>query len=130
MKLFFAITLSAFTTLAWADNPLHQDSPINDAVTSTPITPPPQKKGCLPPQYPPSAIQNNEEGTTTLALLIGADGSVKEGNVSKSSGYTDLDDAVLAALKLCHFKPGTEDGIPIDSWLKLQWVWKLADSHS
>ncbi|AXI01892.1 energy transducer TonB [Aquirhabdus parva] len=83
--------------------------------------------GCSQPEYPRDSLQNEEEGTTRLALVIGPDGNVKNSKVDRSSGHSQLDRAALKALSLCHFKPGTSDGQPVESTLKMDWVWKLND---
>lgn len=80
---------------------------------------------CTKPSYPRNSQRAGEEGTVTLAFLIGVDGSVVEGKVDKSSGFRDLDKAAVAALSLCKFKPGTVDGKPEQSRTKMQYVWKL-----
>lgn len=82
-------------------------------------------KDCATPEYPRKSYRYNEEGTVTLALLIGANGHVIQSRVEKSSGFKDLDNAALAALSLCRFKPGTVDGKPEQSWATLHYQWKL-----
>ena len=80
---------------------------------------------CEKPAYPTRSIQLNEEGTVNLSMLIGADGSVLESRVDKSSGSKGLDKAAIQGLSLCKFKPGSTDGVPEKSWAKLQYVWRL-----
>jgi len=45
--------------------------------------------------------------------------------VEKSSGFRELDRAAQVGLGLCRFKPGTVDGVPQQSWTKMQYVWSL-----
>jgi len=80
---------------------------------------------CEKPAYPRKSLRNEEQGTVTLAFLIGVDGRVVESKVEKSSGFKALDDAAVAGLSLCKFKPGTVDGKPEQSWTRMQYVWKL-----
>lgn len=82
-------------------------------------------KACEKPEYPRKSLRNEEQGTVTLAFLIGLDGQVVDSKVEKSSGSKDLDRAAIAALSLCKFKPGTVDGKPEQSWTRMQYVWKL-----
>ena len=82
---------------------------------------------CAKPDYPKSALRNGDTGTVTLALLIGADGRVADSKVEKSSGFRDLDRAAQVGLALCRFKPGTLDGVPQQSWTRMQYVWSLDD---
>jgi protein TonB len=80
---------------------------------------------CTKPDYPKSALRNGDSGVVTLALLIGTDGRVADSKVEKSSGFRDLDRAAQVGLGLCRFKPGTMDGVPQQSWTRMQYVWNL-----
>ncbi|RFP11598.1 energy transducer TonB [Duganella sp. BJB488] len=82
-------------------------------------------KACAKPDYPKSALRNGDTGTVTLSLLIGTDGRVADSKVEKSSGFRELDRAAQVGLGLCRFKPGTVDGVPQQSWTKMQYVWSL-----
>jgi protein TonB len=81
--------------------------------------------GCALPDYPAAAARRGDAGTTTLALLVGADGRVSSARVEHSSGSRDLDRAAVNALSLCRFKPATNNGVPEAGWAKLAYVWKL-----
>jgi len=81
--------------------------------------------GCALPDYPSSAARNGETGTTTLALLVGADGRVSSARIQQSSGSRVLDRAALNALSLCKFKPAMSKGAPEAGWAQLAYVWKL-----
>jgi TonB family protein len=72
-----------------------------------------------PPIYPASAVQQHHEGTTTLVLLVGADGMVKSIRVAQSSGYVELDDAAMAAANQWQFIPATKSGVPIECYVRL-----------
>ncbi|MFZ6756953.1 energy transducer TonB [Undibacterium sp. Ji50W] len=80
---------------------------------------------CEKPVYPASSIRNGEEGTVTLAMLIGANGRVMDTRTEASSGHRNLDRSASQALSLCRFTPGTIDGVPQQSWTKVQYVWKI-----
>ena len=60
-----------------------------------------------------------------MKFLIGENGQVLSGAVEKSSGYKRLDDAALAALSLCKFRPTTVDGKPKQEWSFLRYRWEL-----
>jgi protein TonB len=81
--------------------------------------------GCALPTYPPAAAREGITGTSTLALLVGADGRVSSARVEHSSGSRVLDSAALNALSLCKFKPATNNGVPEAGWAKLAFVWTL-----
>lgn len=82
---------------------------------------------CAKPAYPQSSLRNGDSGTVTLAFLIGADGRVADSKVEKSSGFRDLDRAAMTGLAQCRFKPGTVDGVPYESWMRMQYVWSLGE---
>lgn len=81
--------------------------------------------GCALPAYPAVAARNGDAGTTTLALLVGADGRVASARVERSSGSRELDRAALHALSLCKFKPATNNGVAESGWARLAYVWTL-----
>jgi protein TonB len=81
--------------------------------------------GCALPDYPAAAVRRGDSGTTTLALLVGADGRVSSARVEQSSGSRELDRAAINALSLCTFKPATNNGVAEAGWAKLAYVWKL-----
>ena len=80
---------------------------------------------CAKPRYPPASERLHEEGVVSLKFLISENGQVLSGSVEKSSGYKRLDDAALAALSLCKFKPATVDGKPKQEWSALRYRWEL-----
>jgi protein TonB len=49
--------------------------------------------------FPPGAIENHEVGRVLLSVIVDGQGSVREVTVTRSSGYPDLDDAAMAAVK-------------------------------
>ncbi|MBV8635853.1 MAG: energy transducer TonB [Burkholderiaceae bacterium] len=82
------------------------------------------KVPCDKPEYPRASLVNEEQGTVVLSLEIGTDGKVMDSKVEKSSGFKNLDKAALK-LASCHFKPVVQDGKPVQSWAKFEYVWKL-----
>lgn len=80
---------------------------------------------CAKPAWPKEALQNDQEGTVTLAFLIGTDGTVRGSKVTKSSGFPLLDLAAQDAISKCRFRPGTKDGVAVETWSPLQYVFKL-----
>jgi protein TonB len=80
---------------------------------------------CEKPDYPSASRRLEEEGTVTLKFLVGADGKVKESAVDKSSGFRRLDEAARQGLAKCLFKPGTENGQPVEGWAGIKYTWKL-----
>jgi len=80
---------------------------------------------CEKPEYPSASRRLEEEGTVTLKFLVGVDGKVKESAVDKSSGFKRLDEAARQGLSKCQFKPGTENGQPVEGWAGIKYTWKL-----
>ena len=76
------------------------------------------RSGCSPPAYP----KPGSEGGTSVALLVGPDGTLKESKVTGSSGSAHWDEAVLAALSACKFSPRTIDGVPVPEaiWMTMR----------
>lgn len=80
---------------------------------------------CAKPAYPAAALRNGDEGTVTLAFLVGKDGRVASAKVERTSGHRDLDRAAMQGLSNCAFKPGTIDGVAQESWARMQYAWHL-----
>lgn len=68
--------------------------------------------GCDVPEKPAASDRLGEMGTVTISVTIGPNGSVTQSSVASSSGFKRLDDAALAAIGLCRFRPATVDGKP------------------
>ena len=68
--------------------------------------------GCDVPEKPAASDRLGETGTVLISVTIGPTGSVTESSVASSSGFKRLDDAALAAISLCRFRPATSDGKP------------------
>ncbi|GAB3417314.1 energy transducer TonB [Massilia agilis] len=81
--------------------------------------------GCATPQYPATSLRNGDTGTTTLALLIGADGRVQQSRIEHSSGHRELDRAAVNALSLCKFKAAMNGGQAEAGWAQIAYDWKL-----
>jgi bla regulator protein BlaR1 len=80
---------------------------------------------CAKPEWPKQSLRNENTGTVTLSFLINKDGQVEDSKVMKSSGFRPLDMAAREGIARCHFKPGTENGKPVQSWMNMQYVWTL-----
>jgi periplasmic protein TonB len=80
---------------------------------------------CAKPDYPAASIRAQETGLVVLQFLIGADSTVIDSKIEKSSGYRRLDEAAKRGLSLCKFKAGTEEGKPVQSWARIEYLWNL-----
>jgi protein TonB len=66
------------------------------------------------PAYPPRSIELGEEGTVTLEVQVGADGTVRAVKLQRSSGYPRLDQAALRAVRRWQFAPSRRGDTPVD----------------
>jgi D-alanyl-D-alanine endopeptidase (penicillin-binding protein 7) len=80
---------------------------------------------CDRPVYPKAALAAGQTGTVTILFRIGADGTVQESKVQRSSGHPSLDAAAQSALAKCRFTAALRDGQPIEKWQPVQYVWTL-----
>ncbi|MDM5181732.1 TonB family protein [Massilia sp. DJPM01] len=87
-----------------------------------------EHRECGKPEYPKAALRYDQQGTVTLAFLIGVDGVVKDSKIVKSSGFQLLDIAAHNGLVPCKFKPAQVDGKAIESWMQMQYVWTIDNS--
>ena len=67
------------------------------------------------PEYSLASKQNCEQGTVGVRLHITTDGRVTDVKLAKSSGYSALDESVIAAAKAWRFSPAMRDGKPIET---------------
>ena len=67
-----------------------------------------------PDDFPKMAIHNNEQGYSSFTLLVDPQGNVANCVITKSSGFSDLDDRTcMLVTKRAHFKPAkNENGQP------------------
>lgn len=77
------------------------------------------------PKYPENSQRLNEQGTSTIRVLIGADGLPQRAEIGKSSGFDRLDRAALATVMRWRFVPGKRNGVPEAMWFSVPIVWKL-----
>ena len=80
---------------------------------------------CTRPNYPEIAIENNYTGTVELAFYVDAAGTSQRITRVHSSGHIDLDNAVVAALASCSFRPATLDGAPVPARATIKYRWTL-----
>lgn len=83
----------------------------------------PKPVNCSVPDYPTAWIKDGLEGTVRLALLVSADGSVKDRKVIDSSGHRELDKASLRAGAHCKFGAAPKDSSSVPRWTTVQYRW-------
>ena len=78
---------------------------------------------CGVPDYPTAWLDDGLEGTVRLAVLVSADGSVKDAKVVRSSGYRELDKASRRAGASCKFAANPKAGNSVTGWTTVQYKW-------
>jgi protein TonB len=69
------------------------------------------------PKYPAWCLQKGISGVVKVRIWVEASGSVREGTlVEISSGYPDLDQAVVNALKKWRFAPLPKNVVQETQW--------------
>ena len=74
------------------------------AAAQRPSVPPKLISGAAP-VYPKELERRGITGTTGVALIVGADGSVQSADISSSSGHAELDQAAITAAYTYRFEP-------------------------
>lgn len=77
------------------------------------------------PQYPPISRRLNEHGTSTVRVLIGADGIPQRAELVKSSGFERLDKLALATAMRWRYVPGKRAGVAEAMSVNVPIVWAL-----
>lgn len=78
---------------------------------------------CDTPAYSAHWIEDELQGTVRLAVLVGADGSVRDAKVVESSGHRVLDRASLRASYTCRFGTDAKEGDAAPGWSTVQYKW-------
>ena len=84
-----------------------------------------------PPFYPAIARRRAQQGTVTVRVLVGADGSVERAEISDSSGFDSLDDAALETVRSrWRFVPARHGGIAVESWVLVPIRFALLEANA
>lgn len=78
----------------------------------------------LPP-YPRSALNNEEEGTVKLVVVVELDGRVSSVKVTQSSGSAALDNAAMRAARSTKYKLKSKNGEPMRTRFNTSFEFKL-----
>ena len=77
------------------------------------------------PPYPPLSKRLNEQGKTTVRVLIGIDGLPQRSEITKSSGFERLDQAAMTTVMRWRYVPGKRGGVPEAMWFNVPINWVL-----
>lgn len=83
---------------------------------SAPITPPDASaysRDNRPPVYPLGARRRREQGVVILSVDVTAEGRATAVSIRQSSGFAELDEAALEAVRRWRFAPATQGGAPV-----------------
>ena len=84
-----------------------------------------------PPAYPAIARRRAQQGTVTVRVLVGADGSVERAEVADSSGFDALDDAALETVRSrWRFVPARRGGAAVESWVLVPIHFALIEANA
>ncbi|VVE19858.1 energy transducer TonB [Pandoraea pneumonica] len=121
---------NAITQKAEPVAPPQQSEPVKDTAPPAPPAPPTPAPAAAPPGrveglkiecpdppliYPSMSRRNAEEGTTTLRLVIGANGRVTSAEVTKSSGFPRLDKAAIESANKMRCTPAMQNGRAVET---------------
>jgi protein TonB len=83
------------------------------------------------PAYPAAARRHEQQGTVTVKVLVGADGSVERAEVADSSGFDTLDNAALETVRSrWRFVPARRDGLAVESWVLVPIRFALLEANA
>jgi protein TonB len=77
------------------------------------------------PHYPSTSQRLNEQGRTTVRVLIGTNGLAERAEIAKSSGYKRLDDAAINTVMRWRYVPGKRGGVAESMWFDVPINWTL-----
>ena len=78
------------------------------------------------PPYPRAARRSGDQGTVTLRVRVSAEGAPAQVELDRSSGSNLLDAAALEAVKRWRFAPARRGSEPIEAWVIVPVVFRLA----
>ena len=77
------------------------------------------------PAYPAMSKRLGEQGKVLVRVLIGVDGTARQAEVQKSSGFDRLDQAALATVQRWRYVPGKRGGVAEAMWFTVPIVFVL-----
>ncbi|MEO8373666.1 MAG: TonB family protein [Sphingomonas bacterium] len=94
--------------------------PALEPIKLTPVVIGPQRDsrfaGNFQPDYPADERRAGHEGRVVISVLIGVDGRVKQVKRVSAASDSFFEATERRALQKWRFKPGTRDGVPIETW--------------
>ena len=80
---------------------------------------------------PTAARRREQQGTVTVKVLVGADGSVERAEIADSSGFDALDNAALDTVRArWRFVPARHGGLAVESWVLVPIRFALLEANA
>ena len=73
----------------------------------------------MPPAYPSRAVDLGWTGTVIMRALVSVSGETRQILVHRSSGFSVLDAAALAAVRGWAFEPAAIGGRRVEAWVEV-----------
>lgn len=86
---------------------------------------PPRPKRAIRPDYPKGSRQRGEQGDVVVEMMVNPQGEVDEATVVSSSGFVELDEAALRAVRFAKFTPARSGGETVASIARITLAFKL-----
>jgi protein TonB len=86
---------------------------------------PPTLVASVSPSYPNDLRKKRVEGSVTLVFLLDETGRIEDARVENSS-HPGFEQPALDALRKWRFKPGTKEGTPVKTHMRLPMNFKIA----
>jgi periplasmic protein TonB len=83
---------------------------------------------CEKPELSDELKRSHVSGSVILAMVVDVDGRIEKAQVLRPSGFPELDQTALGAIKRCKFIPATIDGDPVPSVELFRFSWTLNGS--
>lgn len=101
-----------------------------EPVLAAPVVPPRFDAAYLnnpSPSYPALSRRNGEAGKVMLRVQVSSDGQPLQIELQRSSGYSRLDDAAIAAVRQWRFIPAKRGDENLTEWVLVPLVFKLTN---
>ena len=89
------------------------------------IDAPPQPRQTIRPVYPKGSQRRGEQGVVELEIDVEADGTVVAVSVARSSGFPDLDEAAVKAMRRAVFRPARAGSEAVRSTVRQKLEFRL-----
>jgi periplasmic protein TonB len=99
----------------------------DDVVDVSELEKRPEPISQVAPSYPTELRKAKVEGAVTLVFLVSEEGRVEEARVENSS-RPEFEKPALEAIRKWRFRPGTKDGQPVRTYLRIPMRFRVASS--